>query len=243
MAMVMKCLSQAASQTSRHANHLAKTVDAYICQIYLPDMPGTTTAEALLGMLTLEPLSGYDLKQLIEQSIGNFWRESFGQIYPTLKRLEEQGLIESAAEGKAGRVVYAITAAGRAHLRAWLEDAPRPRVPRNELLLKLFFGRMAPAESMRGHIVETRTRFAADLVRYEKTGRRLHEQHHGKPNLPYYLMALNYGLREAQMIVEWCDETLAALAAIQPEKPKAASIKTASPKRKTKDVRFATAGR
>ena len=131
-------------------------------------MQGTTTVEALLGMLTLEPMSGYDLKQLIEQSIGNFWRESFGQIYPTLKRLEEQGLIKSAEEGKAGRVVYAITEAGRAHLRAWLDDAPRPRVPRNELLLKLFFGRMAPVESMRSHVVETRARFAADLLRYEK---------------------------------------------------------------------------
>ncbi len=207
-------------------------------------MQGTTTVEALLGMLTLEPMSGYGLKQLIEQSIGNFWRESFGQIYPTLKRLEEQGLIKSAEEGKAGRVVYAITEAGRAHLRAWLDDAPRPRVPRNELLLKLFFGRMAPVESMRRHVVETRARFAADLLRYEKTGRQLNERHQGKPNLPYYLIALNYGRREAQMIVDWCDETLAALAAIKPAKqaPKTALKRTAKAKRGTREVSFAIAG-
>jgi PadR family transcriptional regulator AphA len=175
----------------------------------------TTTAEALLGMLTLGPMSGYDLKQRIERSIGNFWSESYGQIYPTLKRLEEEGFVGSRKEGKAGRLVYSITAAGQDRLRAWLEVGPRPKVNRSELLLKLFFGRMAPVESMREHVLATRARYAADLVRYEGLGPTISALHQGKPGLPFYRMAVSYGVREARMILEWCDETLEALDGVE----------------------------
>ena len=41
---------------------------------------------AVLGMLATGPKSGYDIKQTIETSIGHFWNESYGQIYPILKR-------------------------------------------------------------------------------------------------------------------------------------------------------------
>jgi PadR family transcriptional regulator AphA len=174
----------------------------------------TTTAEALLGMLTLGPMSGYDLRQRIDQSIGNFWSESFGQIYPTLKRMEEEGFVTSLEEGKAGRLVYSLTEAGKARLAAWLEVPPRLRAPRNELLLKLFFGRIAPVEPMRAHVLETRRKYEEDLVRYERMAPAICELHQGKPGLPFYRMALSYGIREARMIVEWCDETLAALHAI-----------------------------
>ncbi|MGH9601902.1 MAG: PadR family transcriptional regulator, partial [Terriglobales bacterium] len=46
-----------------------------------------TTRFALLGLLSLGPQSGYDLKKRMEQSIAHFWSESYGQIYPTLRRL------------------------------------------------------------------------------------------------------------------------------------------------------------
>ena len=42
---------------------------------------------ALLGILSMCPGSGYDIKKLMEQSTSNFWSESYGQIYPILKQL------------------------------------------------------------------------------------------------------------------------------------------------------------
>ena len=80
----------------------------------------TTTTDALLGMLTMGETSGYELKQRIEWSIGNFWSESYGQIYLTLKRLEREGLVVSSPGGRAGQKIYAITEPGRAHLAEWL---------------------------------------------------------------------------------------------------------------------------
>ena len=70
----------------------------------MEDGSKTTTEEALLGLLSLKPMSGYEIKQMIEGSIGYFWRESFGQIYPTLKRLEKGGWIAAEKVTKAEAV-------------------------------------------------------------------------------------------------------------------------------------------
>ena len=57
-------------------------------------LEGGSTPNALLGLLSLGPMSGYDIRQLIPRSIGYFWNESYGQIYPGLKRLAAAGLVE-----------------------------------------------------------------------------------------------------------------------------------------------------
>ena len=52
------------------------------------------TRFAVLGSLTLGDRSGYDLKREIERRMSAFWAESVGQIYPTLKHLQNEGLVE-----------------------------------------------------------------------------------------------------------------------------------------------------
>lgn len=170
----------------------------------------TTSSQAILGVLSLHPMTGYEIRQQITRSIGNFWTESFGQIYPTLKRLKQEGLVD-VAPAKSSRKVYTLTADGRKHLESWLPVMPRPRVPRNEQLLKLFFGALIPSGSMRAQVLETRKRYAADLLRYEKIVTDVTRRAAGDPNLPFWLMTLSYGRTEARAIVSWCDETVAAL--------------------------------
>ena len=180
----------------------------------MPAEMKTTTVQALLGMLRLCPMSGYDLKQRIEGPIGNFWSESYGQIYPTLKAMATDGLVASVEEGKAGCTVYTLTNAGREHLREWLSVAPRRSVPRHESLLKLFFGQFAPAETMRAYIEAERARFAGDLDRYAPIGQGIDANVHG-PKRFFYRMTLDYGMREAQITVQRCVETLAVLDRMQ----------------------------
>ncbi len=114
-----------------------------------------STGHVILGILAVGgDLSGYEIRQWIEQAIGFFWSESFGQIYPELQRLAKARLIKALpAEGK-GREVkrYRITAAGRAELERWLQRAPQAERPRSELLLKIFFGSVAGAPSIRGFL-------------------------------------------------------------------------------------------
>ena len=97
--------------------------------------------------------SGYDIRKAIETSVGYFWGESYGQIYPALKQLAGQGLIEAGGEpGKQRRQAYRITAAGRAVLRDWLAAPFQNDPPRNEFLLKLFFGAEADPSVAIAHI-------------------------------------------------------------------------------------------
>ena len=63
----------------------------------------------LLGFLNYAPMTGYDLKKHIDNSTQFFWHAKLGQIYPTLKRLDEDGLTESEImpqEGKPDKKFY-----------------------------------------------------------------------------------------------------------------------------------------
>ncbi|PCK18754.1 hypothetical protein CEY02_18370 [Bacillus pumilus] len=52
------------------------------------------TTYAILGFLTADSKSGYEVKQLIDKSLHHFWKISYGQIYPALKFIVEEGLAE-----------------------------------------------------------------------------------------------------------------------------------------------------
>src|SRR5262249_43364371 len=96
---------------------------------------------AILGMLSIRPMSGYDIKKAIEGSVNYFWTESYGQIYPMLKHLVGQRLVTKTIKkqtGKPDRHVYALTEHGRKELRTWLTGQVRPRVARRELLFKVY---------------------------------------------------------------------------------------------------------
>ena len=70
-------------------------VDIYLSDIYTRAMEtrARSTPYAVLGMLSLSPMSGYDIRKESETSIGFFWSESYGQIYPALRELETRRLI------------------------------------------------------------------------------------------------------------------------------------------------------
>src|SRR5208282_3609382 len=107
----------------------------------------SSSMEVLLGLLTIEPMSGYDLGLTIRASVGHFWNESYGQIYPNLRKLATNGFVSCKTErqkGKPDRRIYSITKKGRKRLTEWLAVPPQPEIPRNELLLKLFFGEQDP---------------------------------------------------------------------------------------------------
>ena len=174
--------------------------------------PNRTTF-AILGFLSLGPMSGYDIKKLVEGSIDNFWSESFGQIYPALRLLSERGLIEKHGE-KSGhgrpRHVYSIRERGREVMAAWLREATEPAPVRNELLLKLFFGVNSDREANRRQILAYRDQMSRDLERYRGITRQLQSKH-GSVDLPYWLLTLRFGERDRQAHIDWCDEALALL--------------------------------
>ena len=182
---------------------------------------GGTTPNALLGLLSLGPMSGYDIRQLISQSIGHFWSESYGQIYPGLKRLAAAGLVVKKTERKKGspdRHVYSLTAEGREQLDRWLKLPVVKAVPRNELLLKLFFGGQVSPSVSRAHVQTYLESHEKELQVYGAIAKKLRKEEADDPQLPFWLMTLNMGRHHSAAIVKWCKETLAELEELERRK-------------------------
>jgi DNA-binding PadR family transcriptional regulator len=82
--------------------------------------------QPLLALLAKEPAHGYELKLALEQTFGQAYPSpNIGQIYVTLKRLEQDGLVRSEDVEQTTRPnkrVYELTAAGQEALRAWVRD-------------------------------------------------------------------------------------------------------------------------
>ncbi len=101
------------------------------------------TKFAILGLLSLKPMSGYDIKKLVDVGLSHFWNENYGQIYPTLDALVKEQLVTKKGDqsrGKRRRNVYAITRKGRLAVQNWQLEPTEPPIVRNELQLKLFLG-------------------------------------------------------------------------------------------------------
>lgn len=114
------------------------------------------TKYVMLGMLARMPQTGYTIKKWIENEYSHFWQESFGQIYPTLKKLVAEGLAVTSNHTQTGngrgQIVYTITDAGRKELSDWLREEPEIEKIRYELLLKVSFGENTEPEVLLGHL-------------------------------------------------------------------------------------------
>lgn len=193
---------------------------------------------AVLGLLAWRPMSGYDIKKLVEIGLSHFWSESYGALYPTLAQLVSAGLVSRRSDrgrGKRPRHVFSITPRGRGELERWLRGpTEEPRV-RNEVVLKLFLSPSRPwAESVR-LLEEHRTRQLAsheDFAASEVVLRRALKEgvlpvelqsvlgDGPKANQPsgarsrqllVLLLSLRQGVLAAQARLAWCDEALRAV--------------------------------
>ncbi len=170
------------------------------------------TRYAVLGMLTIEPMSGYDLHKTIERTLGHFWREGYGRLYPTLKALTAEGLVVTRADQRGGprRNTHHLTDAGWDELRRWLATPPgSPHAGRDDLLLQVFFARHAGAGVLTEHVRRRREVTADLLARYEAIEDELLRD--PSPDAPAWWLTLRHGIHLARASIAWCDEALEVL--------------------------------
>jgi DNA-binding PadR family transcriptional regulator len=168
----------------------------------------SSTAYVILGMVSREPRSGYEIKAAVDSTTRFFWAASYGQIYPELKRLSEAGLVEGvdAPRGERRRTVYAITKAGKAELKEWLRQPPETAEMREEGLLKLFFASaLTPGEAI--EILRAMRERRLDL------SEQLSAMEPEKVEMvdPYPLMVLRAGIEFNRWFAEWCERMEAQL--------------------------------
>lgn len=100
--------------------------------------------EALLGLLAVRPMHGYDLKVTLDQAMGQTSRFNVGQVYTALGKLEKDGLVTTelvARDERSDTKVYHLTAEGRAELARWFREPVEKVDLRDELFMKLTMAR------------------------------------------------------------------------------------------------------
>jgi DNA-binding PadR family transcriptional regulator len=176
------------------------------------------TRYVVLGMLTAAPMTGYGLRQAIAGSVGHFWQESYGQLYPTLRQLAAEGLVDAkATRGGPGRAgaTYRVTARGRAALAAWLALPPVLEPERNEMLLRVFFAGAVPPEVTARNLEAVGVVLHAQRAELEGIAARMdaipaRARH---PDMPYWRLTLDFGRDFVRTALDWLERAQAVLRA------------------------------
>jgi PadR family transcriptional regulator, regulatory protein AphA len=162
---------------------------------------------AILGFLTWQPMTGYDLKNAcFDHSVKHFWPADQAQIYRTLDKLAEQSMIRAELEvqtDRPNRKVYYLTESGRAELLRWLGLPQGLQDRREALLVQLFF-----ADLLERAVVLEQLRIQKRLHQEQLA----HYQHQVQPYLDsqrvphdYAQMTLDFGIRFEQMYIDWLE--------------------------------------
>ncbi len=184
------------------------------------------TRYVVLGMLTAAPMTGYGLRKAIEGSVGHFWQESYGQLYPTLRQLAAEGLIEGrATRGGPGRggATYHLTGRGRSVLATWLEVPPVLEPERNEILLKVFFAGAVPPEVTARNLESVAAALRVQRAELEGIAARMDAlpEREWHPDAPYWRLTLDFGLDFMRTALAWLERAQAVLRAKKSKKRKA----------------------
>ncbi len=169
----------------------------------------------ILGLLSEGSLSGYEIKKIVDTRFSFFWSESFGQIYPQLKKLNEEKLIkevtlEESLINKTSKK-YSITDKGVSELKQWLEEPVEKEVVRYEILLKMYFSNITSSEIMLGHIKEFQASHKQQQKLFEKFQCQLEKDKDVHENHEDILMVLSFGQKVWRAYDDWCEEVSSIL--------------------------------
>ena len=165
----------------------------------------TPTGRVVLAMIRHGRRTGYEIKQLADVSTRFFWAVSYGQIYPELKRLEEQALIagEASPNGNRQRTAYTLTPAGERALDEWLTSPGElGHELRDEAMLRLFFSDPLPPEQRLDLVRRMRARHESRVEELEAICERTKGMTAEMPRV-----VLDMGLNYHRAIAQWCEET------------------------------------
>jgi PadR family transcriptional regulator AphA len=155
---------------------------------------------ALLGLLAVEPASGYDLKRAIDRSTYFIWNATGPQIYNTLHKLREEGYVTSKSltqTGKPDKQIHTITPKGRAALQDFVSEPVRASVTRDEVLLRIFFGNFADRKTIRRELDSYLDRIRHERGYLEATKARI-DAHPGRKHEARRFQLLSLRLKVAQ---------------------------------------------
>jgi PadR family transcriptional regulator, regulatory protein AphA len=165
---------------------------------------------SILAVLSFRPSSGYDIKSEFEhKAAGLYWGLSYGSLYPKLKKLEEDGFIETLEADREGRKkkLYELTGKGWQELENWLAQTPSPPAIKDELFMKMAaWHKEMDLSVLTGHL-NIRKSESKELLSYIL---------HWKQNKISFInsvgmLAIRYAELKLEAELQWLDEALYAI--------------------------------
>ncbi|MCM1064480.1 MAG: PadR family transcriptional regulator [Eubacterium sp.] len=168
----------------------------------------------ILGLLSHEELTGYEIKKRMDTTLKYFWGASYGSIYPALNDLVNRGLATKREDtnSKRNKLIYTITESGHDYLKNWLSLPVEKDKLRYETLLKLFFGSEKGEEQALIHIEAFEKKINEELPYLLHAETILNKVLNEDTAHKYYLLTIEFGIQTYQTYLEWCKEAKKLLA-------------------------------
>jgi DNA-binding PadR family transcriptional regulator len=163
----------------------------------------------ILGLLSQQPMSGYDIKHFLKNLdwlVGSF---SFGSIYPALHALLTDSLVTVDVvyhQDRPPRKIYSITEAGRQALQEWVNQPVVPGASLKAFLMRLMLASNFSHAGLIAYLEQRRSQVKVQRAALEQVTRAQDET----TDLGQHL-ALDYGLAVAIAELAWLDRTLERL--------------------------------
>jgi DNA-binding PadR family transcriptional regulator len=170
---------------------------------------------AILASLVDSSCSGYDLAKRFDGSVRFFWAASHQQIYRELSKLEERRWIIPEIilqEGRPDKKLYSVTELGKQQLVEWITEPCEPTPIKDDLLVKIFTGYVAPREEILLELERHKQAHQEKLAVYRKLEQEFfrHPQELSEPQKFQYLTLLN-GIGYETHWLTWCEQAIGLL--------------------------------
>jgi PadR family transcriptional regulator AphA len=177
----------------------------------------------LLGFLNYQPMTGYELKQTIDESTAHFWHAYHSQIYTTLRQMEKDGLVTSQfirEDSAPDRRIYTITPSGRNALKAWLDQTLTEVAPiKEELLVRIFFSAQRDPQDVLTELRLQRELHQQKVAVYQAIAAKISTYSQLYPPTlereeKFWRLTLNMGIRYEETYLAWLDDSIRTIEAL-----------------------------
>lgn len=168
-----------------------------------------TLRHCILGLLAQKPMSGYDIRRVMEKLGWLIGSPSYGSLYPALHALYDEGLVTVdvlAQAGKPDRKLYWPTEAGRRSLQDWVNQSGPADVTLKAFVMHLLLADSFSADGLIAYLLQRREQILAQQVALEASWSEADEQVGWGKSL-----ALDYGRALASAELNWLDHVLNSL--------------------------------
>lgn len=160
---------------------------------------------ALLGIISKEPVTGYDVVTIFKQKMIYFWSSTHSQIYKELHKMEDEQLISHklVIQGNLpNKKVYSLTDEGKKTLIRWaIEEPLKPAKIKDEFLIKTtIFPILTNAEihTLLDDVIERENSILSKTKEWKEHFSSQEKQDTGT------MLTVEYGIRYSEMYLEWC---------------------------------------